>query len=83
MLKLVRKNKGPRQVTANGNIAFRFEASSKVSVSLELLTGTSDIATVMFRKVSVEEDAMKLVNKVSRFTSITSPSTSPVESFMI
>ena len=39
MLKLARKNKGPRDTTAEVQIAFRFQANSKVPVSsLELLT---------------------------------------------
>ena len=38
MLKLARKNEGPRYATGNLQIAFTFQASSKVTVSLELLT---------------------------------------------
>ena len=56
MLKLARKNEGPRHATANSQIAFTFQASSKVTVSLELLNSTSDIATIMFRILSVEAE---------------------------
>ena len=84
MLKLGRKKTGPRDATANWQIAFRFQASSKVPSVVGVANSTSDVARIMFRNVvSVEAGEKKLDNKVMRWNSISSQGTSPVESFMI
>ena len=56
MLKLARKNEGPRHATANLQIAFTFEASIKGHSVVGVANSTSDIATITFRIISVEAE---------------------------